>query len=126
MDAAGVVDLLHLDVEAEWAAVERHVADVLVLLGRALREAQRLAPEAGGGGEIVGLAIDDEPAEAAAMHDRPPPSLQRAMNWAGDVAGSTDKMRSNPLTPPRRARMYGLSADLSFQLAGALKMRLKR
>jgi len=28
-----------------------------------------------GGGEIVGLAIDDEPAEATAVHDRPPPSL---------------------------------------------------
>src|SRR5262249_48955278 len=66
--AAGVVDLLHLDMQVVRFCLQQRIAGVLRALRGPSRQAERPAPELGRGLSVARLAIADETRQPAAMH----------------------------------------------------------
>src|SRR5581483_2742790 len=67
------------------------------------RHPERLAPEAGGGAGVSGLAVDDEPGEAAPMHEgivppRPPRYLVTPKWMSGNPSRPDGSTRSASMT----------------------------
>src|SRR5690606_8197654 len=61
-------DLLHFDVDLVLRRHQLTVRRTRLLFDRLERVAERIAPEARGAFQVLGLAIDDETGETTAMH----------------------------------------------------------
>ncbi len=68
VQAARVGNALHLDVQAVFPGLERHITGVFLGGGGPQLATQRRCPEIGCAAQIVDLAVDDEAGKGTAVH----------------------------------------------------------